>query len=238
MTNVMTLSALNLSSPAGRMSMARRVAVSPDTAVTGVADPSFEQHSETRQRAIHRGLSEGLRTLQTFAPDPHKDADLFLSFYNLYGHYAEIAKFTDDLTTDAEQISVALKPFFKRILGDTPDGHSDRIHIWMGEINLNPSVTLILGMTILEFIKNSATSGALASQGGFAGIMCKVNTATDGKTRLALEWQEYGDRVITALSTESQAARLLKCGITDALRGQVEMTCDAPGMRCRFDIPI
>jgi hypothetical protein len=221
------LSPLDLSSPARGIDLASQVALTPD--ITG---------SETRQRAIHRGLSESLQVLRTFTPDPHKDTDLFLSFYNLYGHYLEAAKFADDPATDDEQISVALKPFFKRILADALAGQSDRIHIWMGEIRLSPSITLILGMTILEFIRNSAALGALASEGGFAGIMCKANTAANGKTNLALEWQEYGGRVITAFPTDSQAARLLKCGITDALRGHVEMTCDAPGMRCRVDIPI
>jgi hypothetical protein len=225
----MMLSALDLSSPARGIDLASQVALSPDPTFSG---------SETQQRAIHRGLSEGLRVLQTFAPDPHKDADLFLSFYNLYGHYVETAKLKNDPAMDAERSSVALKPFFKRILSDALAGHDDRIHIWMGEIYLNPSVTLILGMTILEFIKNSAMSGALACQGGFAGIMCKVTTAADGRTHLAFEWQEYGGRVIAALPAGSQAARLLDGGITDALKGHVEIACDAPGMRCRFDIPI
>jgi two-component sensor histidine kinase len=233
----MPLTALDLSPPAGHISLSRQAVLSPNGMFGDVADQLPEQQPDMRLRAIHTGLSEGLRVLQTFANGPREDADLYLSFYDLYGHYVETVKSSNDLAGGGEQGSVELKPFLKRILSDALAGLGERIHIWMGEIRLDPSVALILGMTIREFVKNSAALGALASQGGFAGIMCKVTTAPAGGARLALEWQEYGGRLITALPADGLAARLLTDGITAALNGRVEIACDAPGLRCRLDIP-
>jgi two-component sensor histidine kinase len=233
----MPLTALDLSSLAAHIGLSRQAVLSPNGMFGDVAGQLPERQPDMRLRAIHKGLSEGLRVLQTFANDPREDADLYLSFYDLYGHYVETVKSASDLAGGSEQVAVELKPFLKRILRDALAGHGERIHIWMGEIRLGPSVALILGMTILEFIRNSAALGALAAQGGFAGITCKVTTAPNGEARLALEWQEYGGRLITALPADGMAARLLAQGITAALNGRVEIACDAPGLRCRLDIP-
>jgi two-component sensor histidine kinase len=88
-----------------------------------------------------------------------------------------------------------------------------------------------------ELATNAAKYGALSAPGGKLAVTWAVNGAGEAR-RLKVHWREAGGPPVTPPSRRGFGSRLVERGITQELKGSVELDYAASGLRCLMEIPL
>lgn len=102
---------------------------------------------------------------------------------------------------------------------------------------VSPRIALALAMGIQELATNAVKYGALSNEVGTVTIEWRIHTASQ-PPHLYLEWSEKGGPTVKPPARRGFGTRMLERGLARDLDGTVEITFEATGLSCIFDVPL
>ncbi len=209
-------------------------------AVRVIQDVTERRRAELHQKALldelnHR-VKNTLATVQSLASQTLRgklDADLRASFD---GRLFALSAIHDQLTRERwEAADFAF--MLDDVLAPYRGGSVDQVSLDGGKVRLQPRAALTLTMVMHELATNAAKYGALSAPGGKLAVTWAVNGAGETR-RLKVHWQEAGGPPVTPPSRRGFGSRLVERGITQELKGSVELDYAPSGLRCLLEIPL
>jgi len=100
-------------------------------------------------------------------------------------------------------------------------------------VELSPRHTLALSLALHELATNATKYGALSCPGGQVNVAWAVR---EGKLRLT--WEERGGPPVTPPTRKGFGTRLLKALLAQELGGDMKITYEVPGVRCRVVVAL
>jgi PAS domain S-box-containing protein len=113
----------------------------------------------------------------------------------------------------------------------------ERISLMGVPVRLAPQAALTLAMVLNELATNAGKYGSLSTPDGRLSIVWSVAGNGAGPA-LHLDWQETGGPPVQPPAHRGFGSRLLKRGVTQALKGSADLSFDSTGVRCSMEIPL
>jgi PAS domain S-box-containing protein len=116
------------------------------------------------------------------------------------------------------------------------DPAAARFHIEGSQVKLSPKAALALSMALHELATNASKYGALSNEDG----RVRINWAIDGEVskRFRFRWVESGGPIVVKPQRRGFGSRLIEQGLTQDIRGSVELAFPPEGLTCLIDAPI
>jgi two-component sensor histidine kinase len=140
---------------------------------------------------------------------------------------------THNLLNETRWESASLRTILQTEL--EPHGSGEAHYILRGpDLDLPPKVAVVLGMVIHELTTNAMKYGALSSPQGSVEVEWNVG----GMGALELHWTEKGGPPVRTPEGTGFGSRLIEQAVTRELQGQIQVSFDPSGLRCRLTIPL
>ena len=144
---------------------------------------------------------------------------------------------THDLLTREDWSGATLNEVLENELSPYRAG-CDHIVLDGPEVALPPRHVLALGMTVHELTTDAAKYGALSTADGRVEVSWRVDRSEAGAAWLRLTWRESGGPAVAPPARRGFGTRLIAGGVGRELAGEVDLTFDVDGLRCRIDVPL
>lgn len=127
----------------------------------------------------------------------------------------------------------------KQIIGDAvaPHGDAARFTIEGPDLPILPKTAISLALAVHELSTNAVKHGALSQPEGQVAIRWTC-VERDGRTRLALIWEERGGPKVTAPTRRGFGTRMIERGLAAELGGAVTIDFRPEGLVCTVDAPL
>jgi len=140
---------------------------------------------------------------------------------------------THNLLNETRWESASLRTILQTEL--EPHGSGEAHYILRGpDLDLPPKVAVVLGMVIHELTTNAMKYGALSNPQGSV----EVEWSAGGTGALELHWTEKGGPPVRTPEGTGFGSRLIEQAVTRELQGQIQVSFDPSGLRCRLTIPL
>jgi two-component sensor histidine kinase len=137
---------------------------------------------------------------------------------------------THDILTRERWESASLSMILARTL--TPHAKAERLELSGPDLRVSPKVALALAMGVHELATNAVKYGALSHEAGLVVVRWRIEA-----DRLLVEWREAGGPPVTPPASRGFGSRLLERGLAHELGGQVTLSFEREGVRCRISAP-
>jgi two-component sensor histidine kinase len=133
--------------------------------------------------------------------------------------------------------SADLEKILHDILAPYRDVGPERISLMGVPVRLAPQAALTLAMVLNELATNAANHGSLSTSDGRLSVAWSVGGNGAGPA-LRLDWQEIGGPPVRPPERRGFGSRLVKRGVTQALKGSADLSFEPTGVRCSMEIPL
>jgi len=213
-------------------------------AVNMMIDISERKRRAAEQKALmdelnHR-VKNTLATVQSVAAQTFRKAAVPREIRELFEKRIFALSKAHNQLSSTRWTSADLRALAAEILepyGSHGDEDADRIVIDGPSIDLAPHAALTIAMALNELATNAAKYGSLSTPGG--NVTLRWSIEGQGAARnLALDWLESGGPQVTLPKEHGFGTRFVQRGLSQQLKGEVELLFDAAGLRCRAAIPL
>jgi two-component sensor histidine kinase len=142
---------------------------------------------------------------------------------------------THDILTREHWAGASLATIISRTMA--PHSSDGRVELSGPDLRISPKMALALAMGIHELATNAVKYGALSNQTGRVEIRWRLEPEVD-PPRLILDWRECEGPAVKVPESRGFGSRLLERGLAQELGGEVKITFDAAGVRCRITAPL
>jgi two-component sensor histidine kinase/PAS domain-containing protein len=118
------------------------------------------------------------------------------------------------------------------------EGGGANVEVCGQPLSLPPKSALMLAMILHELAANACKHGALSVADGRLNLVWTVEADSKGQERLRVAWQESNGPHVEPPAALGFGSRLIRRGITDELRGTVDLVFDPSGVRCTIEVPL
>jgi len=211
----------------------------PQRVVGVTIDITERKQAEQRQRALNAELDHrvknSLATISAVVSHTLKASNSMADFATaLEGRVQSMAR-THELLSAKRWQGVSVAELVRRELA--PYATSDNAEINGPEVILRAEAGQAMAMVLHELATNGAKYGALSTQNGHVSINWEQRLNGHPRSRLVLEWREFGGPSVTTPGKPGYGTRTICNVIPYELRGTVDLAFASEGVRCRLELP-
>ncbi|MGY6156303.1 PAS domain-containing sensor histidine kinase [Paraburkholderia graminis] len=210
-------------------------------AINMLVDISEQKQAESRQKMLidelnHR-VKNTLATVQSLATQTARHAASVEEFVGAFESRLLSLARAHELLAKRHWQDAPLETLVREITSPLTGAMQERAIIAGPAITVTPRIALNLTMCINELLTNAAKYGSLGAADGSLAIRWDLRPAEGGNT-LDISWLERGGPPVTPPQHRGFGTRLIERCIARDLGGQVELSFQDEGLRCRLAIPL
>jgi PAS domain S-box-containing protein len=210
-------------------------------AINMLVDVTEQKHAESRQKMLidelnHR-VKNTLATVQSLATQTARHAASVDEFIGAFESRLLSLGRAHELLAKRHWQDAPLEALVREITSPLTGAMQDRAVIAGPAIPVTPRIALNLTMCINELLTNAAKYGSLSGPDGSLAIRWVLSPAEGGNT-LDISWLERGGPPVIPPQHRGFGTRLIERCIVRDLGGQVELSFQDEGLRCRLAIPL
>ena len=141
---------------------------------------------------------------------------------------------THDILTRERWVGASLTAILSRTMA--PHAGDGRVEMTGPDLRISPKMALALAMGVHELATNAVKYGALSNEDGQVAIRWRLDPEAE-PARLILEWREQGGPAVEPPKSRGVGTRLLERGQAGELGGEVKLSFEPDGLRCRVSAP-
>jgi two-component sensor histidine kinase len=142
-----------------------------------------------------------------------------------------------EIITREQWSGASLRELIQRTLAPHLDRAGSRLTLEGPDLWLSPNRALTIALAMHELATNAVKYGALSDEAGRVAVRWRVLEEAGGR-QLCLDWTESGGPPVTPPARRGFGSRLVERSLAHDLQGQVTLSFEPEGVRCRVIAPL